>query len=104
MAENRLLHIYSQPYEHADARIVGSVSGLMALYDAIVKALGSTNGEAATPEADGCVFASDGEGYQVKIKVLPEEDYKDGKRTPEWAAYPPHYCNRGYDDDTHITN
>ena len=111
MSDTPTLHIYSQPYEHADARIVGNRAGLsrlaLALSDAIMGRRNTTTGSSSTQR--DCVFASDGEGYEVKIIVMPDEVYDvidapGGKRlkiNPEWEKYPPHYCDRGYADDTH---
>ena len=88
--EMRLLHIYSQPCEHFEARIVGNDSGLRVLRDAIIKAL--REGQASSGE----LFASDGEGYQVEVTLMPD-DWHD----PKWddPKYYPHYCDRGYADD-----
>lgn len=84
--EMKLLHIYSQPCEHFEAQIVGNLAGLLELYDAIGVAL-NVGGE--THLADE-VFATDGEGYDVIIKLFPN-DWND----PMWKESPPHYCDRG---------
>lgn len=92
--EMLLLHIYSQLFEHCEARIIGNDVGLRALRDTIIKAL--REGQAESDE----LFASDGEGYQVEVIMMPD-DWKD----PRWddPRNRPHYCDRGYDDDTHRT-
>ena len=103
MSDSNLLHIYSQLYEHGDAVIVGSRSGLLLLAASLLHAV--NHGEGETPEYDTPVFATDGEGYQVRVKMLPEETgIPFHKITVEWAKYPPHYCDRGYDDDKHKGN
>ena len=92
------MHIYSQPYEHADAKIVGNKEGLAKLALALTRAV-LENKDTSTTED---VFATDGEGYEVKIIVLPDEYLiRDGQGVridPAWKEYPPHYCDRGYDD------
>jgi len=91
--EMALLHIYSQPCEHFEARIVGNLAGLQELKGAIERVLTwRDRNEAKTNE----VFATDGEGYQVIVIRFPD-DWKD----PKWNESPPHYCDRGYADDTH---
>lgn len=85
------LHIYSQPWEHCEARIVGNRMALQALTNAIGEAL--TTGKAETKEE---IYATDGEGYTIEVIVMPD-DWKD----PKWEEYPPHYCDRGYSDDLH---
>lgn len=90
--EMLLLHIYSQPWEHSEARVIGNDAGLRALRDTIIEAL--REGQAESNE----LFASDGEGYQVEVTLMPD-DWED----PKWdkPENRPHYCDRGYDDDTH---
>lgn len=98
------LHIYSQPYEHADAQIAGNRTALFKLAQAIITAVLEDRGT-TTGAGDDCVFASDGEGYEVKVHVLPDAvlaQVPGGYHMdPEWAKYPPYYCDRGYDDDAH---
>ncbi len=98
---DRLLHIYSQPFQHGDARIAGNRAGLEWLQQVITDAL--HKGRHRT--VDGMTFAADGEGYDVEVLVMPADCYehKGGKHTrePTWAKYSPHYCDRGYQDDTH---
>ncbi len=104
MKIEKLLHIYSPPYEHADARIVGNRAGLSRLALTLAKAI--LENRDATTNSEDCVFATDGEGYEVKIIIMPDDSLQQlGDGTlhidPEWAKYPPHYCDRGYQDDIH---
>lgn len=91
-SEMKLLQIYSQPCEHFEAQILGNRAGLRELYDAIGVALNAGCKAHLANE----VFATDGEGYDVEVIVMPD-DWTD----PKWNDYPPHYCDRGYADDTH---
>lgn len=102
----RLLHIYSQPCEHFEARVVGNCAGLEILKQTIedalagkVKELGDGMTYAISSEE---IFATDGEGYDVIVKVLPDSDKKIPMVDNVWERFPPHYCDRGYADDTHI--
>ncbi len=100
---SRNLHIYSQPYEHANARIVGNREALAALQRAISYALVMVPiGGMFTAYED--FFATDGEGYGIEIVLMPDESHAgigSPQEHPLWKKYPPHYCDRGYDDDTH---
>lgn len=62
-----LLHLYAQCTNHDDAHIVGTRTGLMLLRDAIDRALA----HGSSGEARG-VFASDGEGYDVRVACAQE--------------------------------
>ncbi len=90
--EMKLLHIYSQPCEHFEARIVGNRAGLLEVKQAIDILLTADVLEIITRE----VFATDGEGYQVTVKQLPTDWH-----SAMWEKYQPHYCDRGYNDDRH---
>ncbi len=90
----RLLQIYSQPCEHFDAVIVGNKAGLRRLFKTVLTA--SEGDIGAEVRTDQEVFATDGEGYDVKVILMPD-DWND----PKWKEHEPHYCDRGYDDDTH---
>jgi len=81
-------HIYSQLFEHCEARIIGNDAGLRVLRDTIIEAL--REGQAESDE----LLAGDGEGYQVEVTMMPD-DWKD----PRWdkPENRPHYCDRGYD-------
>ena len=70
-----MLQIYGQPIWHSDANLLGTISGLTALRDALTTAIES--GEVQrTP-----FFPSDGEGYGVVIKVMTPEQLD---RQPCW--------------------
>jgi len=90
-----LLHIYSQPYEHSEARIIGNDAGLRVLFHALADVLvGKKVGNPyLTPDE---LFAGDGEGYQVQIILMPDDWSHDYWRDPSNG---PHYCDRGYSDD-----
>ena len=91
-----LVHVYSQICEHFDAHLVGNRRGLEELRKTIERALDSPNGETVTwPE----VFATDGEGYAIRVKVLPDDSRKQPMTYNVWDEYQPHYCDRGYSDD-----
>ncbi len=90
--EMKLLHVYSQPCEHFEAQIVGNYTGLLELERTIHSVLK----ERLLSLTTGEVFATDGEGYQVIVHLFPD-DWND----PAWVRSPPHYCDRGYEDDTH---
>lgn len=64
-----LLHLYSNPSYHMDAHVVGNRAGLIALRDAINEALeGDTDSNVSvTPDREGVVFTTDGEGYAVVV-------------------------------------
>ena len=62
-----LLHIYGQRWWHNDAYLVGTRDALTDLRDAITAILES--GEPKLVE----VFANDGEGYEVSVFVVDEE-------------------------------
>lgn len=79
------LHVYGQYSYHSEAKIRGTANGLIALRDALSKAIESG-------EAIAKVIASDGEGYNVEIQrvntqaalgspeYLFELEYEMGKR------------------------
>lgn len=95
------LHIYSQPCEHFDARIVGNRKALEILGATIKQALNlPIHVDHAVRSAEE-VFATDGEGYDVEVKLLPDDPSKMPMVDNLWDRYPPHYCERGYVDDTH---
>lgn len=54
------MHVYPQYFPHSEAMIRGNREALEALRDALNDAIN-------TGEAEASVFASDGEGYGVKI-------------------------------------
>lgn len=65
MAE-KLLHIYSQEYWHDDAFLVATRDGLLALREAIDRALKKRTGSAR-------FFTGDGEGYSVHVVLLRKD-------------------------------
>lgn len=69
---SEILHIHAQPFNHAEAYIVGTPASLAALRDTITAALLRQE-----PESCGS-YAADGEGYTTVViplssKTLPEE-------------------------------
>lgn len=90
------LHVYGQPCEHFSVSIVGNRKALELLKSTIEEALKlpvDAESEATTPEE---VFATDGEGYDVVVKLLPDNPGKIPMLYNIWDEYEPHYCN--YDD------
>lgn len=61
----KILNIYGQEAWHTEARIIGNREGLLELRDTLDKAI--KDGKAISSN-DECVFASDGEGYEVQIE------------------------------------
>lgn len=61
-----LLHIYAQEQWHGEAYIIGSRGGLIELKKAIIQALNSGKGETGE---DVPIYASDGEGYKIKVTM-----------------------------------
>lgn len=80
----RLLNIYGQPMEHMDAEIVANTEGLKVLRNAIDMALAKGKGSTIN-KAEG-LYASDGEGYSVKILCCDEDWLSDF-----WRGHPPLY-------------
>ena len=68
-----MLQIYGQTMWHADAHLFGTVSGLTTLRDILTAAIESEKVQVAQ------FFPSDGEGYDLEIKVM----------TPEWLDRQP---------------
>ncbi len=64
------LNLSPQVTYHADAAIVGTTDGLVALSNAISHALLFGKSEVAT-------YASDGEGYTLTIRNLNENDFRN---------------------------
>lgn len=85
------LHIYAQPYWHAEAYIIGDRKALQLLRDSIDVALQSGNHSSQT-------FANDGEGYMLCVMVnekmedirLPytDEIAYDGRLKSPHEVYP----------------
>jgi hypothetical protein len=57
------IHIHAQPYEHADAYIIGTKQELANLITALQRAL-----KLKSFGFDSC--CADGEGYEIKIRVV----------------------------------
>jgi hypothetical protein len=72
------VNVYPQHSWHSMATIHADRAGLLALREAIDKAV-------ETGEAEASVFASDGEGYSLLLRRMP--DFGD----KAWADYEPHY-------------
>jgi hypothetical protein len=64
------LNLFPQTTYHADAAIVGTEDGLIALSNAITSALLFGKSEVKT-------FASDGEGYTLTIRNLNDNDFRN---------------------------
>lgn len=79
----RLLQIYPQYMEHNEARIVGNRSALEHLRDIINEAL--QKGAAETSDGPDCIWARDGEGYHVEVKVGPDD--WDGWEGDDYKPY-----------------
>lgn len=95
------LHVYSQPCEHFDARIVGNRKSLELLKDTIDKALKLPIDADSWERTSEEVFATDGEGYDIAVKLLPDDPSKKPMVYNLWDNFEPHYCDRGYQDDIH---
>ena len=70
----KILNIYGQPFEHTEAKIVGTTEGLTALRDALNRAItngigSNTDDDYKQDDSDTVLWASDGEGYSVIIEV-----------------------------------
>ena len=65
--QEHLLHIYTQPFWHSEAFLVGNRAGLLRVRQAIDDALTSPRGLGQTPDGSGCVMTGDGEGYRLIV-------------------------------------
>lgn len=86
------LHVYSQPCEHFEARIVGNQKALMILSETIQRALLMSEDADSWERTAEEMFATDGEGYSVAIKLLPDDPEKKPMLDNLWDRYPPYYC------------
>ncbi len=68
------LHIHAQSHEHSQATIIGTREALIAMRDAIDRALADKNGEAEMKAMVG-----DGEGYGVYFHCVPRRAMLDGR-------------------------
>jgi hypothetical protein len=62
-----VLHLYAQPFWHVEAYLSGGRGALMALREAIEKALHHGDGKCD-------LFTSDGEGYTVHVVAMSDEE------------------------------
>ena len=85
MPEPELLHLYSQRYFHTPAFIIGNRAGLELLLGAITAALEAGGGCAE-------VFASDGEGYGVLVK-LEDTPWLEPEDRVAWSRLDPPYSD-----------
>lgn len=87
------LHVYSQPCEHFAARIVGNRKALEILKDTIEEALLilPTPDNAEEVKTNQEMLATDGEGYDVVINLLPDDPEKKPMLDNLWDRYPPQY-------------
>ena len=89
----KILNIYGQESWHTEARIIGNTEGLTELRDTINNALQSKS-KAKTLEREP-LFASDGEGYSVKVECHDDEW---GIKAPKGS-----YWNQEESDPQYIT-
>ncbi len=87
-------HVYSQAFEHCEARIVGNRKALVIIKEAIERALTMpiTPDEMITGYTIGKeeIFATDGEGYDIAVKLLPD-DPMPAEIDNIWIKYQPYY-------------
>lgn len=76
------MHVYAQSHEHAPAEIRGTREALVALRDAIDRALKHPNGE-----AECAAFACDGEGYGIEIRRVPRSTLQGSRLPYLWYAH-----------------
>lgn len=87
-----ILHIHAQPMEHDQATIRGTREALEALQKALNEALtASPSNGREVGLSEFKTFTADGEGYTVKIEILPE-----GQMVEDPLPYTePHYWRKG---------
>lgn len=68
-----MIHLYAQDREHDEAYIVGTKESLILLSKAISAAMDDIT-ENPTKGCSVAVFAADGEGYDIIVKCLYEEE------------------------------
>ncbi len=89
----KLLHVYAQEWQHNDVHIIGNRDALKSLLDTITDALAI--GMASTQqEDDPGLFASDGEGYDVRVICATSEWDSDF-----WRRLPLPYTKEPVPDD-----
>lgn len=70
-----ILHVYGQQFWHDDLRIAGNRAGLLALKQAVDKALGAAGAKPGESAAVCAPFTqNDGEGFDATIEVLPQSE------------------------------
>jgi hypothetical protein len=74
-----LVHVYGQTAFHDDVHIVGNYEGILKLYCALTEAI-------QTDQSRVDVFASDGEGYTIKVKLDRRLNMHDGKYAVPYTA------------------
>lgn len=80
MNKDDILHLHAQPIEHEQATIRGTRAALELLQKAINEALtASPSNGRPVGLSEFHTFAADGEGYAVKIEILPEEQMAEDK-------------------------
>lgn len=65
------LHLYAQSGHHDDAYIIGTRAELIKLRNSIDAALGN-RAQGKSSDSLSEHYASDGEGYDLTVKVVPE--------------------------------
>lgn len=69
-----ILHIYSQPWYHQEARIIGTRKGLEKLRDQLDEVLKYNCIHPGGITTNENYFVNDGEGYELEIEVIPAKD------------------------------
>jgi len=81
----KVLNVYGQPAHHMDVIIAGNKEGLLELKRVIEEAI-----EHGTPHktsgGSDTLWSSDGEGYQLEARILPDDWLDDA-----WKQYLPFY-------------
>ena len=93
-SDMKIVQIYGQCMQHAEAKIIGNQEGLLELKKTIDEAI--QKGKASTPPDKECVFANDGEGYELIVEChndewgmnAPTDSYWNSKESwPEYTEY-----------------
>ncbi len=83
-ARSRLLHVIPQHINHAPLQIRGSRVALRRLGNALIDAAESGKQDTSTVE----MMASDGEGYNVEISPMSDQQMEDGPLPYAQLGYP----------------
>jgi hypothetical protein len=78
----KILQVYSQEMQHSEARIIGNEIGLLELRNTIDKAI--KQGKASTSPDKDCVFANDGEGYELIVECHNDEWGMNAPKDSYW--------------------